>query len=362
MVAEAQQAETAPIAPRRARQGRASGSAALLPTAALRVGGLAASGLLLLAAVLLSLAVGTASIDLGEVVRAIVAYEQDSREHIIVRETRLDRTLIAVAVGAAFAVSGALMQAVTRNPLADPGILGVNAGAALAIVLAVSYLGIADPSAFVWLALAGAGLAAVLVYLLGTGGREPSTLKLALAGATFAALVGALTSALVVVDAYALDMLRFWLVGSVAGRQRETLLELAPFLAAGFVLALALARPLNALALGDDVARSLGQRVALVRGTSALAAVLLAGASVALAGPIAFVGLIVPHIVRALVGPDHRWLLVYCAGLGASLLLVSDVIGRLLVKPDELEVGIVIALVGAPFFIYLARTRNLTEA
>lgn len=326
-----------------------------------RGAGLAGATCLLGLCVLASLAYGSVEMGWGTVVAAFTAFD-GSNEHIIVRELRVPRTLIGLGAGAALALAGALMQGVTRNPLAEPGILGINAGAALAVVLAIFLLGVTSVGAYVWFAFAGAAAAAVVVYALGSAGRDGATpVKLALAGTVLAALLSSFTSAILVLDVDSLDQFRFWVVGSLAGRDMGVLLVVLPFLAVGIVIALAAGRALNAISLGEDVARSLGQRVALTRVVVAVAVVLLAGASVAAAGPIAFVGLAVPHAVRIVVGTDWRWVLAYCALAGPILLLGADILGRVMVRPAELEVGIVTALVGGPVFIALARRRRLAS-
>ena len=308
-----------------------------------------------------SIAVGSVEIAPSTVLSAFTSFD-GSNEHIIVREIRVPRTLIGLGVGAALGLAGALMQGVTRNPLAEPGILGINAGAALAVVLAIFLLGITSPGAYVWFAFAGAAIAAVAVYALGSVGRDGATpIKLTLAGAVLSAFLASITSAVLILDVDSLDQFRFWVVGSLAGRDMSVFLDVAPFLLVGAVLALASGRALNGLSLGEDIARSLGQRVALTRAVAALAVVLLAGAAVAAAGPIAFVGLAVPQAVRMLVGADWRWVLVYSGLGGPILLLASDVLGRVVARPGELQVGIVTALVGAPVFIALARRRRLAE-
>ncbi len=254
------------------------------------------------------------------------------------------------------------MQGLTRNPLADPGLLGVNSGAALGVVLGIFLLGVQEPTGYVWFALAGGAGAALVVHGLGSSGRDGATpVKIALAGAVVASLLAAITSAVLVLDAETLDRFRFWVVGSVAGRPLDVLAATVPFMATGGVVALVAGRWLNALALGDDLARTLGQRMATVRATVALGAVALAAGAVATAGPIAFVGLIAPHVARALTGPDYRWILPYSALIGAILLLAGDVLGRVVARPGEVEVGIVSALVGAPVFIALVRRRRLAE-
>jgi iron complex transport system permease protein len=318
-------------------------------------------GVLVVVAVL-GVAVGARPIPLGTVLDALTAYDPASDEHLIVQTLRIPRTVLGIAVGVALGLAGAVMQGVSRNPLADPGILGINAGAAFAVVIAIYALGIGTLTGYVWFAFVGAAVAAVVVYGLGSLGREgPTPVKLALAGSALTALLTSLTTAVLLIDVQTLDQFRFWVVGSLAGRDAEIARQVIPFLAAGAVLALASARSLNALALGDDVARSLGQRVAAARAMSALAIVLLTGAAVAAAGPIAFVGLAVPHVARAITGPDYRWVLPYSAVLAPILLLGADVIGRVVARPGELQVGIVTALLGAPFFIALVRRRKLAE-
>jgi iron complex transport system permease protein len=322
--------------------------------------GLAAALVALAGCVLASLAIGSVGVPIAEVVAAFTAFE-DSDSHVIVRELRLPRTEVGLLAGAALGASGALMQGVTRNPLAEPGILGINAGAALAVVVAIQ-LGVSSVLGYAWFALLGAGIAAVLLFALGASGRGGATpIKLALAGAVLAGLLTALTSAVLVFDARTLDEFRFWIVGSIAGRDADVALTVAPFIGAGLLLALAAGRWLNALALGDDVARSLGQRVGRARVATTAGFVLLAGAAVAAAGPIAFVGLTVPHVARALVGPDYRWIVPYSIVLGAALLLAGDVAGRVVARPSELAVGIVTAVLGAPAFIWLVRRPRLVE-
>ena len=322
-------------------------------------------GLLLALAVLgmvavTSVAVGARGIPLGRVFESLVAFDPEVSDHQIVRSLRVPRTIMGVVVGAALGLAGAVMQGVARNPLADPGILGVNAGAALAVVVAIHLFGIGDPLGYVWFAVVGAGLASTLVYLLGSVGAGGTTpVKLALAGAATSAMLASITSAILLLDITTFDRFRFWAVGSLAGRDPAALWQLAPLLVLGTALALTSARVLNAMALGEEVARSLGQRLVLARLHSAGAVVLLVGVATSLAGPIGFVGLTVPHIARSLVGPDHRWLLPYSAVLAGILLLGADVVGRVVVRPGELQVGIVTALIGAPVFVALVRRRRM---
>ncbi|TFV67771.1 UNVERIFIED_ORG: iron ABC transporter permease [Bacillus sp. AZ43] len=306
-----------------------------------------------------SIAVGTRSLGLGEVWRALLDSGLTSEEAVIVRQLRVPRTVLGLLVGIALGVAGALMQGHTRNPLGDPGLLGVTAGASLAVVLAIALLDLTTPSGYVWFAFLGALAGTVLVYAIGSAGRGGATpVTLALAGAALSALLFGLVRAVLVTDQQTLDSFRFWVVGSLAGRGGDIAWQVAPFIAAGLVLALVNSPALNLLGLGEDVARGLGQRIWLARLVGLLAITLLAGAATAACGPIAFVGLVVPHAVRAFTGPDHRWLVPCSALAGAILLLTADVIGRVVVRPAELQVGIVLALVGAPFFIALVRRRR----
>jgi iron complex transport system permease protein len=322
------------------------------------LGGLGVLLLLLAVAAVLGLAVGARSIAPPDVWSALVD-PAGTDDDVVVHALRLPRTLLGVAVGLALGVAGSLIQGHTRNPLADAGLLGVSSGAAFAVCLAVYAFGITSVTGSVWFALAGALVAAVLVFVLGTigdGGGTPVTL--ALAGAAVTAFLAALTSALVLVDATTLDAYRFWVVGSLVGRGEDALPQVLPFVVVGLLLAAVNAPALNTLQMGDDVARGLGARIGRARACGITAVTLLTGAAVAVTGPIAFVGLVVPHVVRAFTGPDHRWL-IPCAGLaGAALVLVADVLGRVLARPGELQVGIVLALVGAPFFITLVRRRK----
>jgi iron complex transport system permease protein len=306
-----------------------------------------------------SLCLGSLAIPLRDVIDAFVAYD-GSDAHAIVRDLRVPRTELGLLVGAALGAAGALMQGTTRNPLAEPGILGVNAGAAFAVVAAIHFLGVGSVGAYVAFALAGAAIAAVLVFVLGGSGRGgPTPVRLALAGAVLTALLVSLTSAVLVFDAQTLDEFRFWIVGSIAGRDASVTVSVLPLIAAGLVIALTAGRSLNALALGDDVARALGQNVARARAAAGAGFVLLAGAAVAAAGPVAFVGLAVPHMARALVGPDYRWIVPYSILLGAAVLLGADVLGRVIARPAEVQVGIVTAIAGAPFLIAIARRERL---
>jgi iron complex transport system permease protein len=327
-----------------------------------RIAGLTVALAVLVAVTFASMAYGSKPIPVGTVWDAVWHYDPSLDDHVIVRSLRVPRTVLGLAVGAALGLSGAVMQGVTRNPLADPGILGIEAGASLAVVVAIYAFGIGSLTGYVWFAFAGAAAASVVVYTLGSMGRGGATpVKLALAGAALASLLGSFTSAILLADLATLDQFRFWVVGSLAGRGGDIAVQVLPFLAVGSVLAIGSALSLNALALGDDVARSLGQRVQAARALAALAVVILCGAAVAAAGPIAFVGLTIPHVARALCGPDYRWVLPWSMVLAPVLLLGADILGRLVARPGELQVGIVTALVGAPFFIALVRRRRLAE-
>lgn len=270
--------------------------------------------------------------------------------------TRVPRTVLALLVGAALGVAGAVMQGVTRNPLADPGILGVTSGAALFVVTGIAFFGLSSPGGYVWVAITGAGASAVFVYIVGSLGRGGATpLKLALAGAATSAAFTSLVSAILLPRIDVMNVFRFWQIGGVGGASYAEISRVLPFLAVGALLSLASARGLNALALGDDLAAGLGERVWLTRLTAALGAIVLCGAATAVAGPIGFVGLVVPHLCRLLVGLDHRWLLPLSALVGAVLLTAADVVGRVVARPAEVDVGIVTALVGAPVFLVLVR-------
>jgi len=304
---------------------------------------------------LASVRFGAARIGTWDVISAFTAYD-GSEGDLIVRTLRVPRALIAALVGASLAVAGAIMQGLTRNPLADPGILGIEAGAALAVVGSVFILGASSLTTYALFAFVGAAVAAVVVYGLGTlGGMTPA--KLVVAGAAMAALLSSLTTAVLIFNQRTLEEIRFWLAGSVAGRDLSLFLQVLPYAAAGLLLAFALSRQITALTLGEDVAVGLGQRTAWVKFLSIVAVVLLAGSAVAVAGPIGFVGLVIPHVARFFVGVDYRWILPYSALFGAVLLVTADIAARLVLRPQELPVGVMTALVGAPFFIYLARKR-----
>ncbi|MBF6210755.1 iron ABC transporter permease [Nocardia puris] len=322
--------------------------------------GLLVAGVGLAAACLASVLVGRHALTPAAVFSAFTDFQGTDTDRIV-RYIRVPRTVAGLLAGAALALAGAVMQGLTRNPLAGPGLLGINAGASLAIVAAIGGLGMTAPAGLVWFAFLGAAVAAVFVYTLGSlglGGATP--VKLVLAGAAFTALCGSVTTAVTLLDRNVFDDFRFWVVGSLSRADTETMAATAPFVAVGAVLAVALARALNALAIGDDMARTLGARLATVRAAGAVSVVLLAGSAVAIAGPIGFVGLVVPHVARAFAGQDYRWVLAWCAVLGPALLLLADVLGRVVAPPQEIQAGIVTALAGSPFFLYLVRNRKVS--
>lgn len=323
-------------------------------TALRGAGLLVAVGVLALVA-LLSLAVGAKAMPLPTVIDALV-HGGGSPDAIIVRDLRVPRTLLGLGVGAALGLAGAVMQALTRNPLADPGILGVNAGASLAVVFGMAFLGMRTINSYVWMALAGAAIATVIVYAVGASGRGGATpVRLALAGTAISAVFTGVITGIILLDPRTFDQYRFWNVGALSGRDLGTIGQVAPFLVVGMVVALLLSQPLNAIALGEDTAQALGAHIGRTRVVAMLAVTLLCGAATAAAGPITFIGLTVPHMVRAITGPDQRWVLPYALVLSPVLLLGSDVLGRVLARPGELQVGIVTAFVGAPVFIALVR-------
>ncbi|MEP6984306.1 MAG: iron ABC transporter permease [Chloroflexota bacterium] len=314
-------------------------------------------GIGLLALCLLwSITLGAADITPQVVYNALIHFDSSNIQQVIIQTVRLPRVLSGVTVGAALAVAGALMQGLTRNPLADSGILGINSGASLAVVLAVFLLGNPPLSTYALFAFVGAGIAAGLVYFIAAMGRGGVTpLKLTLAGVILTAFISSITTAILIHDQETLDKIRFWTAGSLSGRDMDLFLQTLPYIVIGLIGALLISRQITTINLGDDVAKGLGQNTLWVKGIAAIVVVLLAGGSVALAGPIGFVGLIVPHIIRFLVGTDYRWVVPYSAILGGLLVTIADVGARLVIRPLELPVGVVMALIGAPFFIWLAR-------
>lgn len=327
----------------------------LLNRTSAKIVGLLLSIALLVISILASILFGYTETNWHMLVEAYTAFD-GSNEHLIIQNARVPRAFIAASVGASLGIAGAIMQALTRNPLASPGIFGVNGGAGFFIVTAVSFYSVSSLHAFTWIAFAGAALAAITVYFVGSVGRGGLTpVKLTLAGAAMAALFSSLTQGLLVLNETALEEVLFWLAGSVQGRKLEILGSVFPYLVGGWVLALAISKQINVLLMGEDVARGLGQNTGLVKLGGALVIVLLAGGSVAVAGPIAFVGIVVPHLAKALVGTDHRWVIPYSGLIGGVLLLLADVGARYVIMPQEVPVGVMTAVIGTPFFVYIAR-------
>ncbi|MCO1660825.1 FecCD family ABC transporter permease [Pseudonocardia humida] len=335
-------------------------AAALRRPGRVRLGWLLVVLAVLVLVVLASVAFGSRIVGWADIAAAVGGAEETLDQAAVVK--RIPRTVLAALVGAALALSGAVMQGVTRNPLADPGILGVNMGAMLAIAVGMVTVGLHTATAYIWVAIAGAALSSLFVYAVGSLGRGGATpLKIALAGAATSAALASLVVAVVLPRGDIAENFQSWRVGGVGGASWQSIGQALPFLVAGLVVCLLCARALNSLALGDELAAGLGERVALVRGIAALGAVVLCGAATAVAGPIAFVGLIVPHLCRLLVGLDHRWSLPFATLVGAALLTAADVAGRVVNRPDEIEAGIITALIGAPFFIYVVRRQKVRE-
>ncbi|MFK4789136.1 iron chelate uptake ABC transporter family permease subunit [Microbacterium sp. ZW T5_56] len=342
-------APATPSAPRIARPRRST-----LTRGSLLLVALGALG----AVVMISISVGSRSIPLETVWEALVS-PADRDEHYVIWDLRLPRTLVGLVVGIALGVAGALIQALTRNPLADPGILGVNAGASFAVALGVGVFGISSVSGYIWFAFAGSLVVTVAVYAIGSAGRGGADpLRLVLGGVAIGAVLGGLTSAMTLLNPEAFDKMRGWGAGTVVRRSFDVVLPVVPFLVIGLVIALIVARSLNAIALGDDLAAALGTRVIRTRILVVIAVTLLAGGATAIAGPIGFVGLMIPHVARWIVGPDQRWILAFTVVLAPILLLVADIAGRLVMRPAEIPVGIVTAFVGAPVLIALIRRRR----
>ena len=334
--------------------------ASLRRSVSVRVAWLIASIALLVVLAVASVAFGVADVSPADLVAGLSGNASSIESAAVIK--RMPRTVLAILVGASLALAGASMQAVTRNPLADPGIFGVMSGAALAVVAGLAFFGIGDPYGQMGLAILGAAAAAIFVYAVGSLGRGGATpLKLALAGAATAAALASLVSAILLPRIDVMSTFRFWQIGGVGGAAWDRIAVVAPALLIGALIVFATARGLNSLALGDDLAAGLGEHVSRTRLISSAGAVILCGAATAIAGPIAFVGLVIPHLVRLLVGPDHRWLLPLSAIGGAVLLLAADIVGRLVAKPEEIEVGIVTALIGAPVFIWIVRRQKVRE-
>lgn len=329
-----------------------------VPGAPRRALGLAVILAALAGAAMLSLAVGSNPLSIAEVWHGLWTHD-GSTASAVVWGLRGPRTAVGIIVGAAFGVAGALIQALTRNPLADPGILGVNAGAGFAVTLGAGVLGLTSVTDYVWFAFAGAAAATLLVYLIGSAGRGSTTPEaLVLAGVALGAVLTGFSTMLELLDPEVFRVVRNWGLGSIDRTELSETLGVAPFLAAGLLLAFALAGSLNSLALGDDLAASLGTRVLRTRILGIVSITLLAGTATALTGGLGFVGLMVPHIVRWFTGPDQRWIIAYSAPAASALVLLSDVVGRVAGRPGEIEAGIVTAVIGAPVLIALVRRRN----
>ncbi|WP_055492591.1 iron ABC transporter permease [Streptomyces sp. TP-A0356] len=325
---------------------------------AIRAVGLLASVLILALVASASIAIGAKQLSPAQVWHGLL-HDSGTYADVVVGD-RLSRTVLGLLAGAALGLSGAVLQALTRNPLADPGLLGINAGASAAVVTAITYLGVTSLSGYVWFALLGAAAVGALVWFLG-GSRGATPVRLALAGTAISAALYGYLQAVMITDDAALGRMRLWTIGSLASATDATIAQVLPFLLAGTVLALALARPLNAVAMGDDTARALGARLDRTRALALAAATVLCGAATAACGPIVFVGLMVPHVVRSFTGPDLRWILPYATVLAPVLLLGADVIGRIVARPAELQVGIVTAVIGGPVFILLVRRRRTAQ-
>ncbi|MFD9111754.1 FecCD family ABC transporter permease [Streptomyces bottropensis] len=325
---------------------------------AVRAVGLLVSVLILVLVALASIAIGAKELSFAQVWHGLFV-DTGTYGDAVVGE-RVSRTLLGLLAGSALGLAGAVLQALTRNPLADPGLLGINAGASAAVVTAITYFGVTSLSGYVWFAFAGAAAVGALVWFLG-GSRGATPVRLALAGTAISAALYGYLQAVMIMDGAALSKMRFWTVGSLASATDGTITQVLPFLAVATVVALLLARPLNAMAMGDDTARALGADLNRTRALSMGAATVLCGAATAACGPIVFVGLMVPHVVRSFTGPDLRWILPYATVLSPVLLLGADIVGRMVVRPAELQVGIVTAILGGPVFIFLVRRRRTAQ-
>lgn len=327
----------------------------------LRGYGLVVLAVALAAAFLAGCTIGTRPIPLGETWNALFHFDATNSDHLLVVHSRIPRTILGLIVGCALGAAGTVMQALTRNPLADPGLLGVNAGAAAAIAAAIAFLGVTDVTGYMWFGLAGAAAAGGAVYLLGfRGGAGP--VRVVLAGAALSVVLLAATQIILInSEDEVFDRFRHWTVGSLQGRGWDVLAPVGLLAGAGLLAALALARSLDAAALGEDLSRALGAHPARVWSLAAITIIVLAGAATAGAGPVGFIGLTAPHIARLVAGADHRWVLPYAMLIGAVLVVAADALGRVVAHPGEVAVGIMVALIGAPFFVALVRTRKIVQ-
>lgn len=342
----------------RARKARTTLEEGHLTTSNHRISGVIVLLALLVVVLAASLSFGANPLPISEIWRVVLSPDS-SEASSIVWTLRVPRTVVGIAAGVAFGVSGALIQAITRNPLADPGILGVNAGAGFAIVVGVTLFGVGGITGYIWFSFIGAILATVLVYLIGSAGRGASSpVTLVLAGIALAAVLSAFSTFLTLMDQETFRSFRAWGLGSLSRASLDDTASVAPFLAVGILLAALISSSLNAVALGDDQATALGASVTRTRILGIIAVTLLAGGGTALTGGIAFVGLMVPHIVRWFTGPDQRWIIAYTALAAPSIVLIADVLGRVITRPGEIEAGVLTALIGAPVLIALVRRRK----
>ncbi|GAA3411406.1 FecCD family ABC transporter permease [Paenibacillus hodogayensis] len=321
-----------------------------------KTAGLAASAAMLLLCLAASVMLGATNYSWGTAWQAMFHYNEAMPEQIVIRTTRVPRALIAAAVGASLAVAGALMQAMTRNPLAAPSVLGINASATFFLVAAALVFSVDGLYPLLAVSFLGASVGAALVYVLGAMGRDGLTpLKIILAGSAITALFSSFTQTLLVLNKQGLNTVLFWLTGSIAGRSPDLIMAVLPFMLAGWIAAVLLAKDMNLLMIGEETAKGMGQRIVFVKAAIGILIVMLAGGSVSVAGPIGFIGIVIPHIARHIVGVDNRWVIPYSALLGAILLIVADLAARFVMVPEEIPVGVMTAVVGAPFYIYIAR-------
>ncbi|MBU8730919.1 iron ABC transporter permease [Cytobacillus oceanisediminis] len=327
----------------------------LLKTNSLRWAGLFAAMLLLLVLMSFSIVYGYTDTTWKMALEAFTQFD-GTNEHIIIQSVRLPRALIAAAVGASLAIAGVLLQTLTKNPLAAPEIFGINAGAGFAVVITVTLFSISNLQVFTWVSFLGAAVSFIFVYIIGSIGREGLTpMKLTLAGAAMSAMFASMTQGFLVINETALEQVLFWLAGSVSGRKLDTLAAVFPYLLAGWIFSLIIAGKLNVLSMGEDVAKGLGLKTGLLKLGAGIVIVLLSGGAVAVAGPIGFLGIVIPHLTRAVVGIDHRWVIPYAGLFGGMLLLVADIASRYIIMPQEVPVGVMTAVIGTPFFVYIAR-------
>ncbi|KAF0823462.1 iron ABC transporter permease [Cytobacillus firmus] len=327
----------------------------LLKTNSLRWAGLFAAALLLLVLLSFSIVYGYTDTTWKMAIDAFTNFD-GTNEHIIIQSVRLPRALIAAAVGASLAIAGVLLQSLTKNPLAAPEIFGINAGAGFAVVITVTLFSISNLQVFTWVSFLGAAVSFIFVYIIGSIGREGLTpMKLTLAGAAMSAMFASMTQGFLVINETALEQVLFWLAGSVSGRKLETLASVFPYLLAGWIFSIIIAGKLNVLSMGEDVAKGLGLKTGLLKLGAGIVIVLLSGGAVAVAGPIGFLGIVIPHLTRAVVGIDHRWVIPYAGLLGGMLLLIADIASRYIIMPQEVPVGVMTAVIGTPFFVYIAR-------